>query len=62
MKLNRLIKSSFLGCLLALTSCADDTFHIGEGGWDGTLPDELTMALVIPDPQLVDVAGRATTP
>ena len=56
MKLNRHIKW-MLGAMVALAGCADDDFINRNEIWDGIVPDELTLTLTIPDPEVVSLGG-----
>lgn len=52
MKLNR-ITTYMVGAMALLAGCADDDFIDPSHKWDGTIPDELTLTLTIPDPEIV---------
>lgn len=52
MKLNR-ISTYMVGAMALLAGCADDDFIDPSHKWDGTIPDELTLTLTIPDPEIV---------
>ena len=52
MKLNRYFKW-MLGASLLLSGCADDDFIDRSQIWDGNIPDNLTLTLTIPDPEIV---------
>ena len=52
MKLNR-ITTYMVGAMALLAGCADDDFIDPSHKWDGTIPDELTLTLTIPDPDIV---------
>lgn len=58
MKLKRLLNISLLtGLLLSAGACSDDNIFYPDGSWNGVVPDEWTMTLVIPDPQVVNIGG-----
>lgn len=46
-----------LGAATLLSGCADDDFIDRNQVWDGTIPDELTLTLTIPDPEIVSLGG-----
>lgn len=56
MKLNKYI-SWIAGCLTLLSGCADDDFYVRDKEWDGSIPDEITFTLNIPDPDIVALGG-----
>lgn len=56
MKLKRYLKW-MLGAATLLSGCADDDFIDRSQVWDGTIPDELTLTLTIPDPEIVSLGG-----
>lgn len=56
MKLKRYLKW-MLGAATLLSGCADDDFIDRNQSWDGTIPDELTLTLTIPDPEIVSLGG-----
>ncbi|MDE5975786.1 MAG: hypothetical protein K2G69_04485 [Muribaculaceae bacterium] len=61
MNLKNIIKSTIMaGLLLTAGGCHDDIFD-ADGRWNGNIPDEFTVNLVVPDPQVVNIGGTRSS-
>ena len=57
MNLKNIFKSFILGTLLLSAGGCHDEIFDADGRWNGTIPDEIDLNIVVPDPQVVNIGS-----